>query len=183
MNRYQRIATITFVVMVFTLAEQPLFLLAQDDRDTLRGLQGFPVIVARLEPEIEKEGLTKEQLQTDTEVKLRMAGIKVLSLEEAIQVKGSPYFYLNVRVDKLRSGCYSFNISTELIEEAYPLWESAWTQLELLGFSCSLCDVRHHAQDMVDEFINEYLAANQKQTIKTSPRETLTPTSHTLLRK
>jgi hypothetical protein len=89
-----------------------------------------------------------------------MAGIKIVSLEEAAQVKGCPYFYLNVRVDKLQSGCYSFNISTELIEEASPLWETAWRQLELLGLSSNLSDIRHHAQDMVDEFINEYLAAN-----------------------
>ena len=160
MSNYQRIALVFCTVMVFAMARQDSFVLAQDNRDTLRGLQGFPVIVARLEPEIEKEGLTKEELQTDTELKLKMAGIKVLSLQEAIQVKGSPYFYLNVRVDKLKSGCYAFNISTEIIEEAYPLWETTWTQLELLGFSCSLCDVRQSAQDMVDEFINEYRAAN-----------------------
>lgn len=183
MNRYQRIALILGVVMVFTLAEQGPFVLAQDNRDALCGLQGCPVVVARLGPEIEKDGLTKKQLQTDTELKFRMAGIKVFSLEEATQEKGSPYFYLHVHVDKLKSGCYSYNISTELIKEAFPLWETTWTQLELMGLSCNLADIRHHTQDMVDEFINEYLAANQKQTTKTGPRVTLTPSSHTLLRK
>jgi len=162
MSNCQRIALILGVVMVFTLAEQGPFLLAQDNRDALFGLQGCPVVVAPLGPEIEQNGLTGKQLQTDTEQRLRMAGIKVLSLKEATQVKGSPYFYLNVRVDKLKSGCYCYSISTELIEEAFPLWETAWTQLELLGLSCNLSDIRHHAQDMVDEFINEYLAANQK---------------------
>ena len=183
MNRSQRIALILGVVMAFTLAEQAPFVSAQDNRNTLRGLQGFPVVVARLGAEIEKDGLTKEQLQTDTEQRLRMAGIKVFSLEEAAQEKGSPYFYLHVHVDKLKSGCYSYNISTELIEPAYPLWETAWTQLELMGLSCNLSEIRQQAQDMVDEFINEYLAANQKQTTKTGPRVTLTPTSHSLLGK
>ena len=162
MNRYQRIALILGVVMVFTLAKWDSFLLAQDKRDILRGLQGCPVVVERLRPEIEQDGLTKEQLQTDTELKLREAGIKVFSLKEAAQLKGCPYFYLNVHVLKLQSGCYSYNISTELIEEAFPLWQTAWTQLELLGFSCRLSDIRENAKDMVDEFINEYLAANQK---------------------
>ena len=175
MNRYQRIAFILGVVMVFTLAKQDSLVLAQDNRDILRSLQGCPVVVARLRPEIEQDGLTKKQLRTDAELKLRMAGIKVLSLEQAAQAKGSPYFYLNVHVVKLKSGCYSFNISTELIEEAYPLWETTWTQLELLGFSCNLSDIRQQAKDMVDEFINEYRAANQKQTTKTGPRVTLTP--------
>lgn len=175
MNRYQRFALILGVVMVFTLAEQASFVLAQDNGHTLRGLQGFPVVVARLGAEIEKDGLTEEQLQTDTEQRLRMAGIKVFSLEEATQEKGSPYFYLHVHVDKLKSGCYSYNISTELIKEAFPLWETTWTQLELMGLSCYLSEIRQHAQDMVDEFINEYLAANQKQTMKTGPRVTLIP--------
>jgi hypothetical protein len=162
MNRYQRIALILGLVMVFTVVKENLFVLAQDDRDALCGLQGFPVIVAPLGREIEQEGLTKEQLQTDTEQRLRIAGIKVVSLREAVQVEGSPYFYLNVRVDKLKSGCYSFSISTELIQGASPLWETTWSQLELVGLSWSLSDIGHHAQDMVDEFINEYLAANQK---------------------
>ena len=183
MNSYQRIALILGVVMVFTLAKQDSLVLAQDNRDILGSLQGCPVVVARLGPEIEKDGLTKEQLQTDTEQRLRMAGIKVFSLEQAAQEKGSPYFYLHVHVDKLKSGCYSYNISTELIKEAFPMWETTWTQLELMGLSCNLSEIRQHAQDMVDEFINEYLAANQKQTTKTGPRVTLTPTSHTPLRK
>ncbi len=183
MNRYQCIALILGVVMAFTLAEQAPFVSAQDNRDTLRGLQGFPVVVARLGAEIEKDGLTKEQLQTDTEQRLRMAGIKVFSLEQAAQAKDSPYFYLHVHVDKLKSGCYSYNISTELIEPAYPLWETAWTQLELMGLSCRLSEIRQQAKGMVDEFINEYRAANQKQTTKASPKNSPDPTSHTPLRK
>ena len=162
MSNCQRIALILGVVMVFTVVKQDFLVLAQDNRDALCGLQAFPVVVAPLGPEIEQDGLTGKQLKTDTELKFRMAGIKVISLKEAAQIKGSPYFYLNVRVDKLKSGCYSYSISTELIEEVFPMWETAWTQLELLGFSCSLCDVRQQATGMVDEFINEYLAANQK---------------------
>jgi hypothetical protein len=112
-----------------------------------------------------------------------MAGIKVFSLEEAAQAKDSPYFYLHVHVDKLKSGCYSYNISTELIEPAFPLWETTWTQLELMGLSCRLSEIRQQAKGMVDEFINEYLAANQKQTTKASPKNSPDPTSHTPLRK
>jgi len=35
------------------------------DRATLRGLTGVRVLVAPLEPEVEREGLTKNQMQTD----------------------------------------------------------------------------------------------------------------------
>jgi len=150
------------VVLVSALVKWHFPVLAQDKSAILHGLQGCCVVVERLEPEIELGGLTKEQLQTDTEVKLRMAGIKVYSLKEATQVERSRYFYLNVNVIKLRSGCYEYDISTELIEEAFPLWETTWTQLAVLGRSCRLSDIRRDAEDMVEMFVNEYLAANSK---------------------
>ena len=80
MNRHHRIALILGVV--FTLVTLDSFVLAQDvdqeSRAVLRGLQGCEVVVENLRPEIERGGLTREQLQTDMELKFRMAGIKVL---------------------------------------------------------------------------------------------------------
>src|SRR5262249_21610567 len=47
------------------------------DRATLRGLPGVHVIVEPLEPDIESLGLTKTQLQTDVELRLRQHGLRV----------------------------------------------------------------------------------------------------------
>ena len=181
MNSYQRTALILGVV--FTLVTLNSFVLAQDQRRRvllrdhqkyrraiLRGLQGCRVVVENLEPEIERDGLTREQLQTDTELKFRMAGIKVLSLKEATQVKGSsPFFHLWVRVLKLQSGCYTYVITAELIEVVfpkrkphYPIVVSTCEIPSFMGFTCRLTDIRQPAKDIVDQFINDYLAVNPK---------------------
>lgn len=53
-------------------------LFAQRDRkEILWGLDGVSVTVERINPEAEKYGLTQQVLQTDTELHLRMHGIKV----------------------------------------------------------------------------------------------------------
>ncbi len=52
------------------------------DRKTLKGIKGFDVIVEGLSSDAKEAGLTRERLQTLVELKLRMAGIKVLTLND-----------------------------------------------------------------------------------------------------
>ena len=168
MNSYQRIAIILGILTVFSLVRLNYFVLAQDNRDILRDLQRCGVLIEDLQPQIERDGLTKRQLQADTELKFRMAGIKVLSHKE-VQEKSSPFFYLRIRVLKLRSGCYSYHIAADLCEKvlsvrkSYLTWAATWSQLpETIGFTCRLSDIRQDAKDMVDGFINAYLSVNPK---------------------
>ncbi len=171
MNNYQRIGLILGVV--FTLVILNSFVLAQyldhRRRAVLRGLQGCHVIVENLEPEIERDGLTREQLQTDMELKLRMAGIKVLSREE----QGAPVFYLNVTAMEIfaKHGAslgYIYNISVSLQERVQLMRNgdimrrATWEKPGFLGITTNLTDIRQGAKDMVDYFINDYLAANPK---------------------
>ena len=58
------------------------YVFAQDNENTrltLRGLKGVSLYVEPLDPQIEKSGLTKNQIQEDTELKLKLAGINVLT--------------------------------------------------------------------------------------------------------
>lgn len=48
-----------------------------DTKDILAGLDGVEVLVEALHPFAEKHGLTRQVLQTDAELRLRMHGIKV----------------------------------------------------------------------------------------------------------
>jgi len=71
--------------------------------EALRGLKGVGVMVEDINPDVEQYGLTKSQAQTDVELRLRKAGIKVLTREEATKAEGAPSLY--VRVDtSARSG-------------------------------------------------------------------------------
>jgi len=47
------------------------------DRETLRGLKAIKVVVDRPSPDLEHEGLTRDQLQSDIEEQLQKAGITV----------------------------------------------------------------------------------------------------------
>ncbi|MBI3330423.1 MAG: hypothetical protein HYZ81_27400 [Nitrospinae bacterium] len=65
-------------------------------RATLRGLTGVHVMVEEISPEIKRAGLTTTQLQTDAELRLRKAGIRVLTQEESLATPGGPYLYIRV---------------------------------------------------------------------------------------
>jgi hypothetical protein len=74
---------------------------ASDDkyaRATLRGIEGVNVAIESLEPEVERAGLVRQQIETDVELRLRKAGIRVLTEEERQGTPGAPYLYINVNV-------------------------------------------------------------------------------------
>jgi hypothetical protein len=138
-------------------------------RATLRGLKGVYVAVEDLDPEIERDGLTRSQIQTDVKLKLRQAGIKVLSEEEWKREKGSPYLYVNAHIMKVMNGVYIFNITTEFIQEVHLVRNSdikapaAIWSAEILGISDHVTEIRDPAKDRVDKFIDAYLSVNPKQ--------------------
>ena len=81
-------------------------------RKTLRGLTGVAVMVEQLDPEVERDGLARSQLQTDAELKLRLAGIKVLE-QTATTTTLAPYLYINVNFMP-SGGQYVFFVGVEL---------------------------------------------------------------------
>src|SRR2546425_12694340 len=84
-------------------------------RATLRGLSGVGVIIENLpDPEVERAGLTRQQLQTDVELQLRQAGITVLTWEETPKTPGAPSLYVRVNVWVHSDRPPFFNIDVEL---------------------------------------------------------------------
>src|SRR5713226_9100936 len=86
-------------------------------RATLKGLQGVRVVVEKMAPEEERAGLAQATLQTDVELKLRQAGIRVLSETEWDATPGRPWLYLQVGTHaprQERSELSAFSIRLEL---------------------------------------------------------------------
>jgi len=174
MNSYHRIALILGVVMIFTLVKSDAFLLAYDhemSRLALRDLQGVYVLVGKLNPEIEREGLTKHQIQTDVELRLRMAGIKVLSHEEALKMTGAPFLRISAHVvERKIVKSYIYNTHVELCQDVYLVRKpeikindaTTWSSSYLLGLTPDLDQIRARVRDQVDFFINAYLSVNPK---------------------
>jgi hypothetical protein len=143
-----------------------------DDRGSLRGLPGFNVLIeSKHDAAAEMRGLTESQLQTDVELRLRKAGIRVLTLSEVKAVDAHPTLYVNLHLvsqDPPFDGAYVFHLSVDVRQTVLLVtppssknfactWETATTGtvgLQRVG------DLRGRVGDLVDQLINDYLAAN-----------------------
>jgi hypothetical protein len=146
---------------------------AQDDEDTrrtLRGLKEIFLYVEPLDPQIEKTGLTRDQIQTDTESNVKLAGIKVQAGEDFLRVKGHPYLYVNVNISMLTTQItrYLFYIRVELNQEV-ALVRTPDTRVSTVtwsvggwGIDFSLDNIRQTVRTQVDKFISAFLAENPK---------------------
>ena len=143
-----------------------------DEKEVLQGLEGVLVGVDIANPEIEKYGLTKQALQTDTELQLRQYGIKVLTEEELPSTPGMPCLFIQVNLatteDQPVAGG---SITVELQENVLLLREPKRVCISATTWSKSgqivvgegrIKDLRGMVKDFVNEFINDYLAANPK---------------------
>lgn len=143
------------------------------ERESLAGLGGVYVVVEEMEPDVEREGLARSTLRTDVEVKLRLAGIRVLTMIESALAPGSPYLYLRVTTERLRElgPFHAFEALLEFRQQVtlerkstialyVPTWRTSW--VGAVGTK-KLDWVRERVRDQVDEFINDYLATNPKR--------------------
>jgi ribosomal protein S8 len=141
-----------------------------DERDTLKGLQGVYVLVENLKPEVEKYGLTRQQLQTDVELRLRQNGIRVLSKQEQFSTPGMPYLYVNVNTMPDINGLVPLGILLELKQNVFLARDttklciaSTWNGSTTGSVGSKKIEtIRDSVKDSVDIFINDYLAANPK---------------------
>ncbi len=146
------------------------------ERKTLVGLGGVQVAIGEIGPEAERKGFARSTIQTDVELRLRQAGIPVLSKAQSTATPGSPLLSVVVGVDvpdsRSSSGLCAWAVQVQLYQEvtlgrdrgvatSAPTWEGT------RGFGTvgekRLSDLRGVVRDKVDEFINAYLAANPKR--------------------
>jgi hypothetical protein len=138
------------------------------ERELLRGLDGLRLAVERIKPEIERDGLFRDILLTDMELRLRMAGIKVLSEEEAESKPDAPCLYLYVDAMKCSLGyVYTLRLSLkEPVKLTRNNMKVSATVLRVpgeLGITAHLSEIRDAAGDFVEEFVKAWKAANPKK--------------------
>ncbi len=150
----------------------------EGSRETLRGLKGVLVVVEPIEPEIEKAGLTRNQIQTDVELKFRTAGLNVLTQEKRntviIKPSGGAYLYVNSQILKLHNipsyfqvDAYVFSIDLELYQAVYLMRNKkraaalTWST-GVLGTNRDLDKIRSEIKGRVDVFLDAWLSVNPK---------------------
>lgn len=157
---------------------RPVFTDAAENRIPFHGLKAVAVFVENIDPEALKDGLSKEQIKTEVESRLREAGIKVVPIDKSLIIPTSPYLYIIVNTVKFSSGLeYVYGTSVQLkqvvgidrgkgvIPRTALLWATTWEKSDGVGITSVedlVGNVREHINDKVDAFINDYLAENPK---------------------
>ena len=155
---------------VVDLAEDWLYFPLVDGQRALEGLGAVNVVIEYLDDETQRL-VSRDQIQTDVELNLRRNGIGV---------GGSvfdPYVYVNIDAmeDRTTSGrSLGFSVITRveireivLLRRDEPkrrtatIWRSAFIST-FANRSSATQGTRQEVRDLVDEFSNDYLAANPR---------------------
>ncbi|MHC4426742.1 MAG: hypothetical protein ACYSYV_11700 [Planctomycetota bacterium] len=158
---------------------QKLNMSLASQRDVLKGLKYIRVFIQSLRPEVEKYGLTEQQLQTDVELRLRQNGIEVVSKELAPMAEAILFLKVGtVTAEEIQLTGYCIEVQ---LKELVPLprnptkfifattWEHGYIGITPVE---KISGVRGKVKDLVDIFINDYLAANPRtQPIKPSKEQ------------
>jgi hypothetical protein len=150
-----------FVLMALSLlrgGDGPL------DRATLRGVKAMNVVIDRLDPDLEKTGLTQDALRSRVEERLRKAGLLIdpkalefvgLRVSSFLAKRGpdslsfSLAFYqpvVLVRDQKVRTASQTWEVETILMVAPKPMVQSALQTVDQLA----------------DQFVSAYQAANPR---------------------
>jgi hypothetical protein len=168
--RYMKKLVSVFVLVLAALAISPQASARRfaAEGELLSGLDGLRLAVERIKPEIERDGLFGSILLTDMELRLRLAGIKVLSEDEAESKPDAPCLYLYVDAMKCSLGyVYTLRLSlrepVKLMRNNLKVSATVMRVMGELGITAHLTEIRDAAGDIVEEFIKAWKAANPKK--------------------
>jgi hypothetical protein len=143
--------------------------------DDLKGFDTIALVVEPLNPVITGTGLAVDQIQTDVEIKIRRAGLKVQEANSNL----SPFIYLYIRVTAVDadSARITGSINTSLRQRVRldrdksivfvaDTWEVGDT---FIAWKRNPSSIRDMISDQVDRFISAYLKANGQNDSSTSP--------------
>lgn len=144
------------------------------ERASLAGLAGVFLRVGPTDPDAEREGLTQSGLHKAVELRLRQAGIRVMTAGEWLEAPGGPHLDLHVTTQPTRRGdLYAYSIDLMLRQEATLVRNPAIVATSTTWFRGAVGTVgpasrlatwlHRRVREKVDEFINDYLTVNPKR--------------------
>jgi hypothetical protein len=158
--------TVLVALMVAILLLHGISHALTDEQKALVGLKGVQVLVSKIDPQAEHLGLTRNQIQTDVELGLRKGGVKVLTVGDMSEAPGYPALWVFVGTN-IKQGLVSYSIRICLIElvtlgRGFQTTGTIWNDSAGGVRTINASEIRKIVGDLVDEFINDYLAANPK---------------------
>ena len=145
-----------------------------NERVSLAGLTGVHLVVEEVGPEGEREGVTAAGLQADVELRLRQAGLRVLTAAEAVASAGRPTLTVRIRVARSRDAASLYVYSVDLAlrqqvrlsrDRQIESFAVTWSENRDVGAvpAARLGAVREALRAKVDQFIQAWKAVNQDQ--------------------
>ena len=134
---------------------------------SLKGISGVNVVV-NLDDDGKALGLTEETVQTDAELKLRLAGLRILSDTERLAARGGPFLYVNIMVVRYfgrNAAAYQVEFCQNVTLERNGQFFAGATTWDELGLEVNptaesiRSGIKHH----VDSFLNAWLSVNPKK--------------------
>lgn len=158
------LVSLVFLPLVFAQLGRAESLAEQ--RDTLKGIKRIVVLVT-LSPELMDAGLSADDLKTDAELKLKMAGVEVVNSEKA-----DGYLYVTVTGFKswaLGGAVYRHDLQLRqwvslLSNPNTTCYAPTWTDgsVSLAKFN-DLSSLYENLGGSVNKFVKDYLAVNPKK--------------------
>lgn len=128
------------------------------------------VVVNPIDPDLVRTDFSVTYLQTQLEVELRKAGIKVTDHTSLAETTGRPYLELSVNAVKVALNMYSYHIELKLMQHVQLRREPnmilstiTWTRTQLGNQNRNkFADLNKDIQFMTNQFINDYFTVNPK---------------------
>ena len=162
------------IAILITLAGVDLSLAQTRDqqRESLRGLQGVEVVVEEIKSDAQRDGLSQESIRAAVELILRSKGIRILTQAERSETPSKPYLYVSVGTDKQASGQYSFSVRVELYQTVSlvqrsqhsmpaPTWFTP-VKLRTVAQQNMRLWLINSIEPLVREFAGDFLAVNPR---------------------
>ena len=140
------------------------------ERESLAGLPGIVVVVEKLIPEVQADGLSEEAIQAAVEGILQSSGIRIFIESKTFKVSSNPCLYVQPNIGK-GGPYYFYNISLRLIQEVASVHGRQYTMAATTwqGNTAGIVnnnDLRDVVLDVIERwtkiFANDFLAVNSR---------------------
>jgi hypothetical protein len=161
-----------FIVAILTGTAPAARAQARDLEDTsMRGLPGIYVFVDKLPQDLKPDGVLDVELESQVELLLKKAGIKILERPDALSLRGKPFLYFQVRGSKLRDqAAYAILVIGSLVQRVILERDPSLTGFSRTWMISSFNsageqDLKRQIEASVtqvaEQFVKAYLSANQ----------------------
>ena len=135
-------------------------------RKSLQGIRAVSVEVEDLSDGAKALGLSAETVRTDVELKLRLAGVRVVTADEVLQIPRMPTLYVDAEVSscsKAESISVALQQNVRLERNGQSAVGATTWDVGVIGLNLNAEDIRDKIKDLVDQFLNAWLSVNPKK--------------------